>query len=273
MENDVNYVSVVFKNRATPTQTEKDEQSVYSEVKIKSKSVVDAPDATAGAGTKPAAPGPNPYIVLVVIISLCTLLGSVVGIAYLSILTANQHSEIQNLSSDSERLKGEKAALHDRILDLNGIVHLFEKYYCQDKPCPPCLDGWTRFENHCYYFFENPTGWKTWQQSMEFCKKRERGSRLVIVDSPEEQEFLHNNIKYYHDEFHGYWIGLSKANETWTWGNGREDTLGFWMEPLLGTSGPKAMVIANRNVTKSWDSGEEKFLNKFICENKALVID
>lgn len=41
------------------------------------------------------------------------------------------------------------------------------------------------------------------------------------------QEFISNHTKYYNDDVHGYWMGLSNKNAigTWTWIDGSNMTV------------------------------------------------
>ncbi|KAJ0066634.1 hypothetical protein NL108_016468 [Boleophthalmus pectinirostris] len=121
--------------------------------------------------------------------------------------------------------------------------------------------------------FMKNNGWRTWDRSQTYCKEKSAISGLVVINSIEEQEFIHANIKHYYDDYHGYWIGLSKQNGKWVWDDGREDTLGFWMKKEFGDTGPKALMIPNQNVTESWDPAKNEMNNRFICESKALIIN
>ncbi|XP_062334899.1 C-type lectin domain family 4 member M-like isoform X1 [Osmerus eperlanus] len=60
-----------------------------------------------------------------------------------------------------------------------------------------CQDGWSRFGCSCYYVSAEK---KNWSDSRQDC--RDRGADLVIINSPEEQEFLNNLTKT-------VWIGLN----------------------------------------------------------------
>ncbi|KAK7944523.1 hypothetical protein WMY93_000251 [Mugilogobius chulae] len=323
MEDDVQYISVVFKNKQTSQTANKDEQTIYSEVKIKPESVVRSEQPTVGAEPKPspAAPSvPNLCVLVALGLCLCLLLGSVAALVYLSVSMTNQRSEIQRVSSEllllqEERvmLKGQRSQLQNLTQNLLeqrerlnwtlDVILSFRQFpvadfcpnkrkshtfrYCQDlclaptqilmsefflsfPECRPCLEGWRLFQNSCYLFHE-PKPWKTWTESQTFC--RQKNSDLVIVDSLQEQEFIHEHIEYYLDVYHGYWIGLSEQDQRWVWISGQEDTLGFWMKTKLGSSGPKVLVIPNQNVTESWDPADDYFFNRFICENKALILD
>lgn len=306
MEEDVEYTSVVFKKGPMPqiVPANKEEQTIYSVVAVKPYSATSAANNNTVIGKKP-----QPARALTVVtVSLCVLLfGSIAALSYLTVSLTNRSSENQHLSSEmsllqnsteqmkqeidrldqeSVRLKGQRAELQNLTQNLSRqrdqlnwtlqVIMSFSQFpaskFCPQTQCRPCLDGWIRFENSCYLFYE-PKPWRTWSNSQRYCREQNPISDLVTIDSLQEQEFIHDHIKYYFDVFHGYWIGLTLQDNSWVWVDGQTDSLGFWMKPELGTPGPKALVIPNQNLTTSWDPAYENFKNKFICESKALTID
>uniref|UniRef100_A0A096M8D1 C-type lectin domain-containing protein n=1 Tax=Poecilia formosa TaxID=48698 RepID=A0A096M8D1_POEFO len=164
--------------------------------------------------------------------------------------------------------------LRDRN-DLNwmlGVILTFDLFpvrdFCRENKCRPCQEGWVEFQKKCYLFIDEQP-WKTWKQSDEHCKSK--SADLVTIDHLQEQEFLSKQIKSYYDEYHGFWLGLREINNRWVWTDGRNDTLGFWMGSVYGPSGPFALLIPGKTPTNSWDTSDNGFLNKFICEQEALV--
>ncbi|CAL1612214.1 unnamed protein product [Knipowitschia caucasica] len=296
MEDDVNYVSVVFKNRPSPQTESKEEQTIYSEVKIKPASAAAAADDTVGPPPQTtSAPSSSLRCLQAALIgSLCVILVSTVALVYLSVWGSGQRVQVQNLSSEMSRLQEDSARLMGLKAELQNQSHILKRdmetlnwtlqvilsfrefpvsVFCPDKQCSPCLNGWKLFENSCYLFYEIDI-FKTWEKSQAFCRDRSSISELVIVDSLQEQEFLHKHIQFYYDKFHGYWMGLSQQkNLSWVWEDGRQDTLGFWMKMDFGKYGPRGLLIPQQNVTESWDPAEGQMLNKFICESKALMIN
>lgn len=159
--------------------------------------------------------------------------------------------------------------------DLNrtlGFIMKFDNFpvkdFCPDKKCQPCLKGWITFQEKCYLFY-NEASWKTWRESRDFCLGKR--ADLVVIDDLQEQEFVSNHTEYYYSKDHGYWLGLHETNNAWIWVDGHEDTLGFWLKGVFGTPGPNALLIPGRNLTESWNKGDNKFELKFICENEALI--
>uniref|UniRef100_A0A8C7XEN2 C-type lectin domain-containing protein n=1 Tax=Oryzias sinensis TaxID=183150 RepID=A0A8C7XEN2_9TELE len=90
--------------------------------------------------------------------------------------------------------------------------------------CQTCPKDWIQFQESCYFFNHFISPWKTWYESRQLCQSNK--SDLVVISSLEEQTFIYNTIKYYHDIWHGYWIGLQKVNNNWIWVDGSPDTLG-----------------------------------------------
>ena len=82
-----------------------------------------------------------------------------------------------------------------------------------------CPDGWTKFDNSCYYFGVIP---KSWQDAEVACERL--GGHLATVHSAEEEKFVLDYVKRERNELvdlsRGYtWIGghdfLQESN--WMW--------------------------------------------------------
>ncbi|XP_027868969.1 struthiocalcin-1-like [Xiphophorus couchianus] len=178
-------------------------------------------------------------------------------VIYMSVKMAVQRENINDLTTERNILIKERKLVKNQELRQDN-----------DNGCYTCLDDWILFRQKCYMFYDEPAPWKTWEQSRRFCQTN--SSDLVVIGDLEEQEFVSKHIKYYHNEHHGYWIGLQHVNNTWTWVDGRVNTLGFWAKDLPNTPGSKVFVLPERNPTNSWKQGVTGFLNKFICESDAL---
>uniref|UniRef100_A0A8C7YB73 C-type lectin domain-containing protein n=1 Tax=Oryzias sinensis TaxID=183150 RepID=A0A8C7YB73_9TELE len=139
--------------------------------------------------------------------------------------------------------------------------------FCPDGVCQTCPKDWIQFQESCYFFYNLGSPWKTWDESRQLCQSMK--SDLVVISSLEEQTFTKNTIKYYHDNNQGYWIGLQKVNNIWTWVDGSPDTLGYWNNPERSEN--FALIIQNATLTQSWYKTINGFRNRFICEIKALI--
>ncbi|XP_041649742.1 C-type lectin domain family 4 member A-like isoform X2 [Cheilinus undulatus] len=227
-----------------------------------------------------AAAGHSHFHVLPVCLGiLCILLVICISaIIYISVTMNKQKAELERLKTERSVFENETQELSRAMDDLNWTLEAilsFDRFpvteFCPEKKCQPCPKGWNLFQEKCYLFFnESGPQWKTWKKSQEYCQNK--ASDLVVIDSFEEQEFISKHIKFYHDEFHGFWLGLYESEDkVWQWLDGRNDTLRYWMPGPLGKLGPCALIIPQRNLTANWDPAEEEFLNKFICERQTLI--
>ncbi|XP_060936942.1 C-type lectin domain family 4 member G-like [Limanda limanda] len=192
-------------------------------------------------------------------------------------ILANKTEENHQLMMEKEILANETEVLTRDRDDLNrtlGVIMTFENFpvdtFCPDKKCTPCLESWIPFQDHCYLFWDQPAPWKTWTQARAFCQNT--NADLVVVDSLHEQEFINKHTKYYFDLHHAYWMGLRKNEDNnWIWLDGRNETLGFWIQERVKDPGGYAMTYPGHNATASWGPAWEGFLNKLICEHEALI--
>uniref|UniRef100_A0A3B5R8I7 C-type lectin domain-containing protein n=1 Tax=Xiphophorus maculatus TaxID=8083 RepID=A0A3B5R8I7_XIPMA len=177
--------------------------------------------------------------------------------------------ERDELTQQINKLSQEREELRESLEFIQKFDTFSVKDNCLNKICKPCTGDWILFKKKCYLFYDKPAPWKTWEESRTLCKKR--GADLVVINDLEEQEFVSKHIKYYHSEHHGYWMGLQKVNNTWTWVDGRVNSLGFWAKNTVTSPGPKALVIPSQNPSESWKKENNVFMNKFICEHKARL--
>ncbi|XP_035770269.1 CD209 antigen-like protein A [Neolamprologus brichardi] len=75
--------------------------------------------------------------------------------------------------------------------------------------------GWSKFNHNCYYLSEISDSWNAARMDC-----RARGGDLVVIDSPEEQNFLSTITT-------DVWIGLNDKEQegTWKWVDGTPLTL------------------------------------------------
>ncbi|XP_060936933.1 C-type lectin domain family 17, member A [Limanda limanda] len=283
MEEELNYASVVFKNGGSPQKENDEDSTIYSTVKSK------VPTTTVTTGGGAAAAHSRHFVLLLVCLGiLCVLLISCIGvIIYIcGVMKAQEaveeniiHLEKENyqLMMDKEILANETEVLTRDRDDLNrtiGVIMTFKNFpvnaFCPDKKCQPCLESWIPFQDHCYLFWDPDTPWKTWTQAQTFCRKT--NADLLVVDSLQEQEFINKHTKYYYDLHHAYWMGLrTNEDKKWIWLDGRNETLGFWIQERVGNAGGYAMTFPGYNATASWGPSGNDMQNKFICEHEALI--
>uniref|UniRef100_H2MN39 C-type lectin domain-containing protein n=1 Tax=Oryzias latipes TaxID=8090 RepID=H2MN39_ORYLA len=194
----------------------------------------------------------------------------VIGIA-VAMETKKLKLNLSDLKAKNEQLTLEKRDLQNQTEDLrtNMTKLTAEKMFFenQTKEMTTCPKDWIQFQESCYFFYNLNSPWKTWDQSRQFCQSNK--SDLVVISSLEEQTFIKSKIKYYYDTLHGYWIGLQKVNNIWIWVDGSPDTLGYLNNP--GSSDNFTCIIQNATLTQSWIQNRNGFLNRFICEIKALI--
>ncbi|XP_049918217.1 CD209 antigen-like protein 2 [Epinephelus moara] len=141
-----------------------------------------------------------------------------------------------------------------------------------EEHCSGCPSGWIPLNSSCYFFSytESPNVEKNWEKSREDCKSR--GADLVVIDYPEEQNFVSHTID--HMMAGGFWVGLTDMNTEgkWVWiNNVTEVENRYWMdgEPNdVGYHGEDcAMVIASRMTPwKTRNDANCRHSMKWICE-------
>ncbi|KAM7364758.1 hypothetical protein PAMP_003457 [Pampus punctatissimus] len=123
-----------------------------------------------------------------------------------------------NLTEERNLLNSSVAEMNKKLQQLQSLSAQSESLstYFTDKTCPT---GWRMFSCTCY-FISNTTD--SWEKGRQDC--RDRGGDLVVIDSPEEQEFLNKIAKQ------NTWIGLSDKEKegTWKWTDGTPLTLTYW---------------------------------------------
>uniref|UniRef100_A0A3P8R4Y6 C-type lectin domain-containing protein n=1 Tax=Astatotilapia calliptera TaxID=8154 RepID=A0A3P8R4Y6_ASTCA len=122
------------------------------------------------------------------------------------------------------------------------------------KKCP---GGWTRFNHSCYLLSESSG---SWDAAVKDC--RDRGTYLVVIDFPEEQNFLSTIT------IEEAWIGLNDKEQegTWKWVDGTPLSLTYWAEAQPDDSGGKEDCVHVRKDKKSWNDLSCSTSLKWICE-------
>ncbi|KAM9723752.1 C-type lectin domain family 4 member E-like [Menidia menidia] len=295
-EEEVSYSTVVFKGGQPPKVVQREEETVYADVRRKDPAA-DAPTKlqtpadfspkTQEKAEAGAAADSRLFLLLAFLVILSVLL--VAGIAviiYIGLTMREQQASISSITAEKELWENrtqELSGVMDRqkiMLDqqksLLDVIMTFENFpvseYCPDRGnlsgCGPCRSGWVLYGGSCYLFQDSD--WRPWSESLEFCQKL--NAHLVVIGNQQEQEFISGRIEFYFDEYHGYHIGLREENGKWIWVNGQEDTLGFWIKGPFGESGPHTLMIPGRNFTENWDKTDAGFKNRFICEDERVFL-
>ncbi|KAM9353850.1 C-type lectin domain family 4 member A-like [Symphorus nematophorus] len=279
MEEELNYVTVTFKTNDIPAhEKSKDMDTIYEEVKTGDTNPV-LPE-----NKKKAPPFTLIHLVAASLGIFCIILVSaIIALCiHFNRVKSEQHAEraqnlqlrtqMTNLERQREELIREKDGLNWTL----GVILEYENFpvktLCPQKECKPCPDGWVQFQSSCYLFTKSnlSSGWRCWEDSRKECRQEE--ANLVVIGSREEQEFISNHAEYYHDEKHGYWIGLSKRNEmqTWMWIDGSNFTVKYW-KPEAVSSGSCVLNLPQADTLTNWNKAGCLMKNRWICEKRALI--
>ncbi|KAJ8273208.1 hypothetical protein GJAV_G00098950 [Gymnothorax javanicus] len=163
---------------------------------------------------------------------------------------------ISKLRTEKGDLEKDRDRLQERVKELEEQV---KPKFCQPE--------WVQFNTSCYYISSSS---KSWKDSQEYCV--ERGGYLAIIQTPEEQSFLWNQLVRGH--WNAYWFGLSdeKAEGDWFWVDGTKLVGGFWMdgEPNNHIDEDCGYMVKTRNPTMlalgSWYDAPCSMYWPWICE-------
>ncbi|XP_038566377.1 C-type lectin domain family 4 member G-like isoform X11 [Micropterus salmoides] len=278
-EEEVSYASVVFKtNKRSPPEANKEEETVYSDVKVRSKTTEKTADINAGLlpDKKTNSRGRCYQQVACCLGILCVilLLGIIAVCVYKNQNLTSQNTKLsaenQNLTSQNTKLSAENQELKTERNELNVSQAQWSiDAYCpkenQNRTCKACQDGWTLSESSCYAI-NNPDvpGQKTWEEARENC--RGKISDLVVKLDQKEKEYVNFNWGSY-----GYWIGQRAEAGNWTWING---TFLKTQDYLTGPPSGEAHCVISVGGTpsKSWKAVKCDEKHRWICEKKALSV-
>ncbi|XP_028250257.1 CD209 antigen-like protein E [Parambassis ranga] len=129
-------------------------------------------------------------------------------------LTERLQDSADKLSSMTEERDRMNAKLRAKIEELGRLQTLY-------KEKTTCPSGWTWFGCN-FYLVSSKSG--SWDEGREDC--RGRGADLVVINSPEEQEFLSTFTT------EQSWIGLTDRDEEgkWKWVDGTPLTQRYWRQ-------------------------------------------
>ncbi|CAB1337458.1 unnamed protein product [Coregonus sp. 'balchen'] len=138
----------------------------------------------------------------------------------------------------------------------NGVLGNYEKN---------CKTNFAAERDHLYHI---SNGTKSWKESRQNCLSR--GADLVIINSREEQVFIHKLINK------GFWIGLTDRDKegTWKWVDGTPLTTGYWMRGEPHSYQGKDEDCVERwtsfsNPEDSWCDTQCSELRFWICDKVA----
>uniref|UniRef100_A0A673XUL9 C-type lectin domain-containing protein n=1 Tax=Salmo trutta TaxID=8032 RepID=A0A673XUL9_SALTR len=186
------------------------------------------------------------YVLLLArITGLCLYYNGVLG-SYEKNCKTNSTAERDQLQSSNNAMTKERDHLQTKLSMLKQQSQL----------------GWRYFSCSLYHISK---GTKLWRESRQDCLRR--GADLVIINSREEQVFIHKLIDK------GFWIGLTDRDEEgiWKFVDGTPLTTGYWMrgEPHSYQGKDKDCVEQSTSFSKledSWCDTQCSELRLEICE-------
>ncbi|KAM4539502.1 C-type lectin domain family 9 member A-like isoform 1-T1 [Odontesthes bonariensis] len=193
---------------------------------------------------------------IVGVLCIGMLAGTITLSIYSTLKTNRLQAELSDMRENSSQLQDEVKKLMDKIEDIrvNSSQLQDEVKKLKDKiKGTSCSDGWTRFGLNCYNKF---TEWKTWSDSRKHCE--ERGADLVIINSKEEQEFVHKLNRNGES-----WIGLQVSEGDWKWVDGSPLTEQFWETGQAPTSYYYGVCC---NYDGKWKKSNNYDTKNWICE-------
>ncbi|XP_076778385.1 CD209 antigen-like protein C isoform X2 [Arvicanthis niloticus] len=137
------------------------------------------------------------------------------------VVSVSSSQDEESIYNEMTEVKAEAVPKVPCTKDQEGIYKKLMQLKTRIDPlCRPCSWDWMLFHGNCYFFSISKLNWN---DSLTACK--EVGAQLVIIESHEEQAFLHKMflIKGNH------WIGLSdiKQEGSWQWVDGSPLSLSF----------------------------------------------
>uniref|UniRef100_I3KV81 C-type lectin domain-containing protein n=1 Tax=Oreochromis niloticus TaxID=8128 RepID=I3KV81_ORENI len=138
----------------------------------------------------------------------------------------------------------------------------YRQWICEKTPNPKntCPVGWRSFNHSCYLLSKS---FGSWDAARRDC--RDRGADLLVINSPEEQNFLSTITT------EGVWIGLNDKEQegTWKWVDGTPVTLTYWASDQPDNGGEEDCAHVRSDEKKSWNDLSCSSSFQWICEKVA----
>ncbi|KAL3969673.1 prickle [Sarotherodon galilaeus] len=218
------------------------------------------------------------YLVIILCLSLLSvfLLAGLVTLGFLyrdsSELLSAMNNQFSSMSEERDPLNANVSAMIDQIFSMTEERDLLQadltektkelerlqSLFNQKKTCPT---GWKMFSGVCY-FLSGTSG--IWDEARRDC--RDKGADLVVIESPEEQNFLTTIIN------DNTWIGLTDngMEGQWKWVDGTPLTLANWAtnEPNNGGSltSEEDCVHIRAEDQRTWNDISCTASMKWICK-------
>ncbi|XP_072925643.1 C-type lectin domain family 4 member E-like isoform X2 [Hemitrygon akajei] len=197
-------------------------------------------------------------VVVYILLGLCILLSALT----LGVVVVQFAGNLEKSSCSIAKLQAEISKPREGNFEkINGSLAKLQAAISQLKENLPALQSfnkWKFFNHRLYYFSLSEV---TSDEAQEFCASM--NSKLVVINSGEEQAYIQENRKQDH------WIGLrySAKERTWLWVDGTSYTsnVKFWASDQPN-GGEDCCTVSDNGLWHDWPCNNNHF---FICEKPA----
>ncbi|XP_026173668.1 C-type lectin domain family 17, member A-like isoform X3 [Mastacembelus armatus] len=281
-EGDINYASVVFKtqqNSQHQVEAKREDEIVYDEVKMQSKTTEQT--ANTKAGLLPDEKNRSchyPHLVCCLVIICVILLLGIIGISVYLSKVENLTAENLQLKKQNQNLETDKKNLTEQILNMETKwteLNVTRAQWSIDNYCPkgnngrqcrPCQEGWYQSQSSCFAI-NNPgrPDLKTWEEARENCGGK--GSDLAVAVNEADRTFIISK-SWNSEGITGYWIGLRVEGGQWKWINGSDLINSSWVDaPTNGNC-----AVSDDKQHQKWKSVNCTEKLRWICGKKAITV-
>ncbi|KAM9342041.1 CD209 antigen-like protein C [Pholidichthys leucotaenia] len=178
-------------------------------------------------------------------------------VAGLIILGVHYHATVTN-NNQLSSVAQERDQLRASVSEMTKEMKRLSNYSQRKKMCP---SGWSMFRCSCYLLSGASA---SWDEARRDC--RARGADLVVVDTPEEQDFVSQFAKG------DAWIGLTDKEEEgiWKWVDETPLTYSNWRtdQPDNGNGDPQWGEEDCIYTADAWNDFSCGTSLKWICEKQ-----
>ncbi|XP_028282377.1 CD209 antigen-like protein E isoform X2 [Parambassis ranga] len=276
-EEELNYASVVFRNKnSSRSEVKKEEDTVYDQVKVRN----DGQTAKLVPDKKADGRRFQYQHLACCLGALCVILlfGIIALIVIYDNKVANLTAENHNIQLKNQQLEMDKKNLTAQLenketaemeLNISRAQWTYDQY-CKINAggkCQGCQKGWLLSGSNCYAVNNaEPSNQRSWEKAREDC--RGKISDLVVVVNEAEKNYVSSISWLIGGVDPGYWLGLRVEDGKWKWVDGSDLTDLSWIQQHPATEGQCAISLSS-NKWKSVSCNEKK---PWICKKKALTL-
>ncbi|XP_032094920.1 low affinity immunoglobulin epsilon Fc receptor-like [Thamnophis elegans] len=125
------------------------------------------------------------------------------------------------------------------------------------------ISSWRKFQTNAYYFFDTEENWEMAKKKCADCN-----SRLVIINTKQEQDFLIQTLKQ------SMWLGLSDIEKegAWRWIDGSPLRQGSWRTGEPNNGGRNGEDCAVLYKEGKWNDIHCAERVRFVCEMEQVSV-